>query len=396
MNVKSLKEVYGFTKKVKKLTPKMLQKIIREQEEKKETPDESSSADSGKFSNPKMSEMSADGNIADYDAVEIVAQMMSGDPKAPIYKAIAKFHNPQFTPGISKADTPEGAKEISAWVKSKKPDFLLQNIQAVQTKLPKSGTPKDSMPALEPMDVAHVEDALSPGGNLSIDMTAPYAGEEEGVEAWHQSQESSKKEKKEESIRKMLDILLEDKYPQGHKSGMPGAPAKGEKSAVSIGDIKGLALSFLTKGLEKNDKSGNDDTIEVKQDEPIDVASMEPTQKNVLLGKALAFALGGGFGGQSLGAYVTGGNEILDGHHRWAGTMIVDPGAGIKGHKVMAPASDILPILTALGNALGRQQKGMDHGDAAAESMKESIRSSKTNEDLLMERWKKLAGLLNG
>ena len=393
MASKSLKEVYGFSEKIKKLTPTTLRRLIKEEEEKAPSPN---GASPGKFDNPKMSEMNGDGNIADYDAVEIVSQMLSGDPKAPIYKAIAKYHNPEFTPDIpAKADTPEGIKAISAWVKSKKPDFLVQNIKAVQTKLPKSGTAKDSMPALEPRDVGHVVDALAPGGKLNLDLTAPFADDQEDVEVWHQSRQE-KKEKKEESIRRMLDILLEDRFPQGHKAGMPGAPPKHEKADVVIDDIKGLALSFLTKGLQSNDKKSPDDIIKVLEDTPIDVAAMIPTQKNVLLGKALAFALGGGFGGESLGAYVTGGNEILDGHHRWAGTAIVDPGAGIKGHKVMAPASDILPVLTALGNALGRQQKGMDHGDAAAADPTESARSSKSYDDLIIERWRKLAGLLRG
>jgi len=119
------------------------------------------------------------------------------------------------------------------------------------------------------------------------------------------------------------------------------------------------------------------------------VAAMIPTQSNVLVGKSLAFALGGGFDGQELGAYITGGNEILDGHHRWSGTMIVDPGASIRGHKVMAPAADVIPVLTSLGNALGRQQKGMDH-----DAKNESAVPQKKSDNLIMERWRSLAGLV--
>jgi len=217
---------------------------------------------------------------------------------------------------------------------------------------------------------------------LSRTNTPRWTGEEEDVEAWHASQ-TKKEEVKEEAYNRLAVRLLEDKYPQKHKAGMPGAPVKGKKEEVVIDDIKGLALSFLVKGLK--DEKEPDDSIEVKENEPIDVAAMIPTQSNVLVGKALAFALGGGFGGQELGAYITGGEEILDGHHRWAGTMIVDPGASIKGHKVMAPAADIIPVLTSLGNALGRQQKGMEH---------ESARSQNSSDNLIIERWRSLAGLL--
>ena len=154
---------------------------------------------------------------------------------------------------------------------------------------------------------------------------------------------------------------------------MPG----GSKS-----DPKDLALAFLTKGLK--DGNDSDDMIQVKENEPVNVAEMIPTQQNIQIGKSLAFALGGGFGGQELGAYITGGNEILDGHHRWSGTMIVDPGASIKGHKIYAPADDIIPALTALGNAFGNQQKGV-------EVKKESARGS---DDVILERWQKLAGIL--
>ncbi len=396
MSKKTLSEVYGYSrpkKKSRKLSSgglrsvilREIRSVIREQDEESGGPVNVEGIPDA-YKEPKGTAMAGGDNIAAADATEIVAQIISGDSKMPIFAAIGDYHNPEFTPGIPKASTPEGAKAIAAWAKGLGPDFLKQNIEKVQQALPSSGLPKDSMPALEPSDSGHVKDALSPGGQINIDMDGKMADGLEDIEDWHQKYGSNAKlggaEKeettKEGSKRSLANVLFEDKYPQGHKGGMPGAPVKGEKDAVDLGSIKDLALSFLTKGLQTYDDEGGDDTIEVKENEPIQVASMIPTQKNVLLGKALAFAIGGGFGGKELGAYITGGNEILDGHHRWAGTMIVDPGAGIKGHKVMAPAKDILPVLTTLGNALGRQQKGMEHGEK--------------NESL--QRWRKLAGLL--
>ena len=403
MSKKTLSEVYGYSsprRKHKTLSSSGLRSVILREirSVKREQDEDTPVAVEGipdAYKEPKGTAMAGGDNIAAADATEIVAQLLSGDVKMPIFTAIGGFHNPTFTPGIPKADTPEGAKAIAAWAKGLGPDFLKQNITKVQEALPSSGKPKDAMPALEPMDVVHVKDALSPGGKINIDMDGKMADGIEDVEEWHQKHGSNAKlgagdEKEEpttkESRHSLANILFEDKYPQGHKGGMSGAPVKDEKSKVDLNAIKDLALSFLTKGLKAYDAEGGDDTIEVKENEPIQVASMIPTQKNVLLGKALAFAIGGGFGGKELGAYITGGNEILDGHHRWAGTMIVDPGAGIKGHKVMAPAKDILPVLTTLGNALGRQQKGMEH-----EGKNESLRAG---DNVLLERWRKLAGLL--
>ena len=380
MSKKTLSEVYGYSRskhRSKRLSTSNLRSVIlseirsvlREAEDEEASTSGSGPEIPADYREPKGTAMAGGDNIAAADATEIVAQLISGDSKMPIFAAIGEFHNPEFTPGIPKASTPEGAEAIAAWAKKLGPDFLQQNISKVQTALPSSGLAKDSMPALEPMDVVHVKDALSPGGQINIDMDGKMADGLEDVEDWHQKHGSSAKlggddakenKSKKESRRSLANILFEDKFPQGHKGGMPGAPVKGEKAAIDLNAIKDLALSFLTKGLIAYDDEGGDDAIEVLENEPIQVASMIPTQKNVLLGKALAFAIGGGFGGKELGAYITGGNEILDGHHRWAGTMIVDPGAGIKGHKVMAPAKDILPILTTLGNALGRQQKG--HG----------------------------------
>lgn len=400
MSRKTLSEVYGYSAarhKSKKLTSSNLRSVILNEIRGvlKEEEEPSSSANGeipSSYKDPKGTSMAGGDNIKDIDATEILAQLLSGDSKQPIFAAIGEYHNPAFTPGIPKASTPEGAKAIAKWATDAGPDFLKQNIEKIQQLLPSSGLPKDQMPALEPDDVTHVADALSPGGDLNIDMSSDYADGLEDLDAWHQehgadaalgggkgAEDKEDGGPKKESRLSLAAVLFEDKFPQGHKGGMPGAPVKGGGEAVDINAIKDLALSFLVKGLKTYDDDSDDDMIDVKEDEPIQVASMIPTQSNVLVGKALAFALGGGFGGQSLGAYVTGDNEILDGHHRWAGTMIVDPGAGIKGHKVYAPASEVLPVLTTLGNALGRRQKGMEHDGPKNESL---------------QRWHRLAGLL--
>lgn len=380
---KSLTEALGYKKSARQLSLNELRNLIKtelilEKEEEKAAKEVDETIPE-QFRDPKMTATAADGtaNIKDVPAAEIVAQMLSGDPEAPVIVAIGAFHNTKFTPDFSNnVATKQGAEELKTWVMSKGPAFISNNITTVQTALPGSGRDKSKMPSLEPDDVAAVKDALSPGGNFNIDLVDPLAGGTEDVEKWFEDQKSSgeDEETKKESIGRVTLRLLEDRFPQNHPGGMPG----GSKT-----DPKELALAFLTKGLKDN--NSDDDSIEVKENEPIKVAEMKPTQTNIQLGKSLSFALGGGFGGKELGAYVTGGNEILDGHHRWSGTMIVDPGAEIKGHKIFAPADDVIPAMTALGNAFGNAQKG---------GKKEE--SVQVRDDVILERWQKLAGILKG
>jgi len=375
----SLSEAMGYSKQTQKMSLNELRMMIESQlllEKEEESTEEVDDNVPEQFRNPKMSATPPDGkgNIKDVPAEEIVAQMLSGDPKAPVVQAIGAFHNTKFTPDFSSnAASKEGAEELKKWVLSKGAAFIANNIATVQGKIPGSGLDKSKMPSLEPDDVEAVKDALTPGGTFNIDMADPIADGESNVEKWFEDQKAkSNDDTKKESISRVTRRLLEDKYPQGYPDGMPGG---------SSSDPKDLALAFLTKGLK--DGSDDDDSIQVKEDDPVNVADMIPTQSNIQLGKSLSFALGGGFGGQDLGAYITGGNEILDGHHRWSGTMIVDPGASITGHKIYAPASDILPALTALGNAFGNQQKG--------QKKNESITGS---DNVIIERWQRLAGLL--
>lgn len=380
----NLLEALGFEKPaLRKLGLNELKRIIQEEKEAADAKKDSADAGSSvpeKFNSPKMTSTPEDGkgNITEVPADEIVAQMLSGDPSAPVIVAMGAFHNTAFTPDFSNnVATKEGALELQKWVMSRGPAFISNNIKTVQDSIPSSGLPKSKMPALEPDDVGAVKDALEPGGDFNIDLSEPLADDEENVEAWFEKQREKESEEsadtKAEALNRIAARLVEEKFPQNHPDGMPG----GSKS-----DPKDLALAFLTKGLK--DGAESDDSIQVKENEPINVADMIPTQSNIQLGKSLTFALGGGFGGKELGAYVTGGNEILDGHHRWSGTMIVDPGASIKGHKVFAPADDILPALTALGNAFGNQQKGR-------ETKKESVNN---NDKVILERWQKLAGIL--
>jgi len=371
---KSLTEAFGYKKRVRQLSLNELRSLIKtgllfEEEEagKKKPPADDSviSQAPEHFKTPDMTDTPADGtgSIGDLPAEEIVAQMLSGDPKAPVVVAISAFHNTEFTPDFATSvGSKEGAKDLQQWTMDKGPAFIANNIATVQNALGSGAPAADS-------ETAAPEPAMaSPDVGLG-DAVLPAAT---STPTWFENQESI--ETKKETISRVTLQLLEDSPPK--EDDLAGASTQKE-------DPKDLALAFLAKGLQDS-VEGGDGIIDVSEDESINVAEMVPTQQDVHLGKSLAFALAGGFGPEDTGAYVTDANEILDGHYRWSGTMIVDPGAAIKGQKISAPAEDVLPALTALGDAFNN----------SSSSKTKKNESTRRGDDLVMERWQKLAGIL--
>ena len=342
--MKSLKEVYG--PDPKKLTAEALRKIIleevqsiREQEEKGDT--ESSVT----FTNQS--------NFKDFDDPmidELFKQIKSKDPSASIFKAMS------FKDGENTV-SPDPEK-VASWLDSKGEDAVRKRIKMVGSKIPSAGLPKSDMPFLPGPDDAQGEvsdlvDALDGGGGeYSVDIEAPFSEEEE---------------QKNESWIKGVHALLEKNLPA-------------KNSFIGLDNPE--AQAFMTSG--KKDEDESDDTIKVVPGGGMAAGDAIPTQTNILLPKALGMAVGGVEGGD-LKAYASLDNEILDGHHRWAATTLNNPGAEIK---TIAKVDlnkfgrdETLKILTLVGNALGNKTK--------TESVLKADKDS-----LILERWKRLAGLL--
>ena len=89
---------------------------------------------------------------------------------------------------------------------------------------------------------------------------------------------------------------------------------------------------------------------------------LKPTQEDVYLGKALGMAIGGVAGGD-LKSVVSHDNYILDGHHRWAATLLNKPTATITGIQVAMNINDLVPVLRAAGDAFGNTRRGAPKGD---------------------------------
>lgn len=222
------------------------------------------------------------------------------------------------------------ANKAKAWVEKIGPENVVKRILTIGGKIPSQGLAKADMPFLPgPPDAkgkaSDVEDALNPGGKYNIDF-------KEAIE------------------------------PPSKNTITPGSEE---------------AEDYMTSGTK--DGKPTDDKVTVKVPAGVAAIDAKPTQTNILLPKALSMAIGGIKGGD-IDAWIGTDGSILDGHHRWAATMLNDPSAklgaaGAIDMNAMGDQTTALKHLTALGNALGNKTK-------TAESLKES------------KRWQKLAGII--
>jgi len=201
-------------------------------------------------------------------------------------------------------------------------DVFAQRAAAIGAKIPAQGLPKSKMPFLpgpedadQAYSAADVEDALTPGGKYNIDM-----------------------------MERLYKYLEEKTDP----------PA----SNTFVGMKSPEAQAFMTAGLKDGDES--DDIIKIKLNGEFAAAEGVPTQTNILFPKALGMAMQGVAGG-NLGAYASFKNQILDGHHRWAATMLNKPDAKISTFALIdldaLGVDQTLQYLSAIGNALGNKTK---------------------------------------
>ena len=245
------------------------------------------------------------------DAKNILKQILTKDPNQPIFKAQGKFADPE---------------KAAAWVKEKGIDTLAKRMVAIGAALPSTGLPKKDMPFLPGPkdavgDVDDVEDAITPGGKYSVDFKEVY------------------------------DFLNEKTDP----------PAPN----TFIGMKSPEAQAYMTSG--EKDGDAKDDKATFVKDPKIPASDAVPTQSNILIAKSIGMAANGVEGG-NLGAYFSTDNEILDGHHRWAATMLNNPGASMGGFaaidlKAMGGTKQALKHLTAIGNALGNKTKTQESVD---------------------------------
>ena len=110
--------------------------------------------------------------------------------------------------------------------------------------------------------------------------------------------------------------------------------------------------NFFKKGYK--DGTAGDDVVKTK---PVQIPAnrLKPSQDAVYLGKALGLAIAGVAGGD-LQAIISSDNRILDGHHRWAATILNNPKAKVGGVQAELKIGDLIQVLRQAGDALGNNR----------------------------------------
>jgi len=148
----------------------------------------------------------------------------------------------------------------------------------------------------------------------------------------------------------------------------PG-PATVMNGAVGIGNsaevkpqphrAQGKAKAYLTKGI------GTGDKMSVTKSQNLPHNQMIPSQREVKLGKSIAFAFKD-IGKDMAGAFADNEGNILDGHHRWSGQEMRGYDGDHQGVHIINRSSEysgkgstpkFLKLLSTVSAALGRPTK---------------------------------------
>lgn len=146
--------------------------------------------------------------------------------------------------------------------------------------------------------------------------------------------------------RSLVSLFLEDADPE--KVDLPTKLSDVAKQAEKM-KIR------ATSGKDDVDKGSGDDVVG-SSNASIAAASLKPSQSTMEGQKGVQFAFSAllktkpmpqGPGGD-VGAIISKDNHIMDGHHRWIATLMVDPTAEMTGPQVDFPASKLIPVLNLL------------------------------------------------
>jgi len=167
--------------------------------------------------------------------------------------------------------------------------------------------------------------------------------------------------------------LKEIRSPKGHSRSLlslfeDASPAKIDPSLfpTNLSQVDpSIAKALASKGLE--DEDAEDDVASGGQtNSPAD--SLRATQTTMDFGKFVGMAIqmmgkmgsfSGGAGGD-LGAIISNDNHIMDGHHRWAATLMVDPSASVGGLQIDLPGKQLVGVLNVWTAAHGGKGKPSD------------------------------------
>lgn len=138
-----------------------------------------------------------------------------------------------------------------------------------------------------------------------------------------------------------------------------------------------MAKQVVDAGL--NDGDADDDKITVTPNATYPVSDLMPSQSSMNIDKALGMVLSmlsGKMGiGGDLGAFISSDKHIMDGHHRWVATAMVDPSKEVGGYLVDFPGAELIKILNAITVGKLGINKGKDATGSFEQFQEPSIRA---------------------
>ena len=166
-------------------------------------------------------------------------------------------------------------------------------------------------------------------------------------------------------MKSIIEQIAEQRAQMLIEANVLNSPA-----AIALSQLdKDLASNVVSSGYDDQDKK--DDMVKGGPD-TISVSELKPAQKEVIVAKAVAFALGYAFNDfkeaqakngapdlANMEAIVSQDDFIMDGHHRWAAATLLLPSAKVKVTRVDLPGQE---LITAL-NAMTKGKLGIDVGN---------------------------------
>jgi hypothetical protein len=133
-----------------------------------------------------------------------------------------------------------------------------------------------------------------------------------------------------------------------------------------LSQVEPKRAHFVSRTGQKDD-SADDDVINVghKPQGVAPVGKLKPSQSSMNIEKAMAFVVNMLWDGNQelnaggdLGAFISNDGYIMDGHHRWVSTAMIDPTAQVGGYLVDFPGQQLVAILNAMTKGLFGVQRG--------------------------------------
>lgn len=159
------------------------------------------------------------------------------------------------------------------------------------------------------------------------------------------------------SKKKLKEIVEEELYGIVNEAPPKDAGEFGSRFPIKLSTVDPQsAKDNVTKGDKNFDGEEADDVIQVDRSFSTPVSNLKPSQSSMNIGKAMGMAISMMMGkeadgmepGGKLGAFISEDDYIMDGHHRWIATAMVDPSKEVVGFKVAFPGKELIAVLNAM------------------------------------------------